>query len=72
MTKNEIIGFFRKPLTKIITRAVVYGLTAWMGLTAAEAEGAGVQLAAGLGALACLGIAAIVDRFHHKKDTAGE
>lgn len=65
----SIIQVFRKPLAKIITRAVLYGLTSWLGVSAAQADEPATKVAEGVAALLLLIATGLLDRWHHKKDT---
>jgi len=63
----------RKPLAKILTRAVVYGLGALLavaGVQDAQAEAAGLAapIAEGLAGAILLIAGALLDRWHHRKD----
>lgn len=69
MTSTEIEELFRRPLTKVLTRAVLYGLTAWLGLAAADATEPAETIAGGVIAALFLASAALIDRWHHRKDT---
>lgn len=62
----------RKPLVKILSRAVLYGLTAWAGMTAVEADEATMQIASGLAAVVAFVAGAMLDRWHNKKDRSGQ
>ena len=71
---NQIADFIRKPIIKIVTRAVLYGLTALLGALAidkAEAVGPAAAIGEGLGTVATLVVAGLIDKWHNKKDRAG-
>ena len=70
---NKIAEMLRPLLVKIITRGVLYGTTALctaLSINAAEANDSATMIGAGLGGLASLGLAAMIDRWHAKKDLA--
>ena len=71
----EIGKLVRKPLVKILTRLIGYGLgTAFaaMGLKSMETESVTVGLAEAGASLAILVIAGLIDKWHHNKDIAEE
>jgi len=70
MTKEQITQLARPLLVKVLTRLVLYALTAWLGLTAVEATDTATQVGTGLGAILALLLGVLVDRWHQKKDRA--
>ncbi len=69
---ETIINFLRAPASKIITRAILYGLTAIfakLGIDAAEASGPSAAISDAVVTVLFLVLSAIVDRLHHNADT---
>jgi len=68
---SEVLEQFRKPLVKILTRLILYGLTVlcgYLGLSGEEVETTTGQVACGVASLIFLAVAQQLDRWHHKKD----
>lgn len=70
MTKEQIQNLARPLLVKVLTRACIWLLTAYLGYTAAEAGTTGAEVAAGLGAALTAILGILIDRWHDKKDKA--
>ena len=70
MTKEQLTELARPLLVKVVTRLVLYALTAWLGMAAVEATDTATQLGSGLGAILALLLGILVDRWHQKKDRA--
>jgi len=68
MNKEALIDLIRKPLVKILTRGILYGMTTWLGMEAAAAQETSTQLSAGAAGLIFFAIGALVDAWHNKKD----
>jgi len=67
----------RRPVVKVLTRLVLYGLVAVFAWAAGEGVVGADQLrlpaeaiAEGLASLVFLGLAVVLDRWHHRKDRA--
>jgi len=64
--------WYRKPTVKIITRVILYGLSALcakLGVSAAQAQDAATAIAEGVASLLFLFIGALIDKWHHRRDT---
>jgi len=74
MTGDKIIELLRKPVAKIITRLILYGLVALfakLGIDKANANETATALGEGLTSLVLFTLAAWIDKKHHDKDTGG-
>ena len=70
---KEVLPLMRQPVAKILTRLILYGLVALFGQLGVEQFEAGNEAAAlGLAGadLLLLVVGVLIDRYHHKKDTA--
>ena len=73
ISKEQLIKFFRKPLAKIITRIVGYGLAALFGALGLKANGMSEpaeQIGFGLAAVILLVVTGYIDKKHDKADKA--
>ena len=69
---ETIKKFIRKPLAKIVARAIAYGLTTWLGVEAANAETNAAAAANGVVAAVFFLAGALLDLWHNKKDRNGK
>ena len=70
-----VVQVIRKPVVKVLTRAILYGLMALFAALSVETyadEAAPVAeaLAEGVFAVGCLIAGALIARWHHRKDRA--
>ena len=73
--KDKIIVLVRKPLTKIITRLVGYGLVVLFGsfsIEASETEASAKAIGSGIASIVILFASAAIDWWHHKQDIKEE
>lgn len=73
--KDKIIVLVRKPLTKIITRLVGYGLVALFGsfsIEASETEASAEAVGSGIVSIIILIASVLIDWWHHKQDIKEE
>jgi len=67
---EKAIETIRKPIVKIITRWVLYGLSALLGQAAfIKTENFEEAVQTIIAAIVTFLLAAIIDRWHHNKDT---
>lgn len=68
---KKLLDKWARPLiVKWITRGILYGATAWLGLTAEASNEPATQIGCGLGAIATGLLALLIDRLHQKADKA--
>lgn len=70
---TQITDIIRRPGVKMLTRLILYGLAAILaklGAATATAEGPAEAIAEGVFAAGALIAAALLDRWHHKRDLA--
>ena len=74
LDKETIVNFIRAPIVKIVTRVVLYGVSAICGtavVSAAEANEISSNVGTAIGGAVALIIAILIDRWHNKKDKEG-
>jgi hypothetical protein len=70
---DKVIDIARSYLGKLVTRGVLYGLTALLGkagIESAESSDYVTAVATGVGALVSLLAGALIDKWHVGRDTA--
>jgi hypothetical protein len=69
---DTLVKIARSYVGKIITRSTLYGLTTWLGVSAANASDTATVFGEGAAALLCAVAAALVDKWHVGQDTKTE
>jgi len=68
---KDTIGKLARPLlVKYATRGVLWALTTWLGMAAAEAQTTAGEIGNAAGAIGCAALAIVIDYFHHRADKA--
>lgn len=70
MTMEQMLAWLRPFAVKATTRLVLYGLVAWLGVSAATTDEIGPAIGEGLGAILALTVAVLLDRWHQREDRA--
>ncbi len=70
MTKETITKMVRPLLVKYLTRGALWLLTAKLGYEATAAQSEAGQIGSAVGAVVCIVLGLLIDRWHHKKDKA--
>jgi len=71
--KEQLQALVRPLVVKWVTRGVLWVMTTWLALgssSAAESQETASAIGQAAGAIACLVLSLLVDRWHHKRDTA--
>ena len=70
MTKDSITKLIRPLAIKWLTRGALWLLTAKLGMDATAADSEAATIGNALGAIACVAVSLLIDRWHHKQDKA--
>ena len=70
MSKDSITKLIRPLAIKWLTRGALWLLTAKLGMDVATAESEAAAIGNGFGALVCVAVSLLIDRWHHKQDKA--
>ncbi|HUU91632.1 MAG TPA: hypothetical protein VM238_10515 [Phycisphaerae bacterium] len=73
LSKEQLQGLVRPLVVKWATRGVLWVMTTWLAVgaaNAAQAEQTAGAIAEAIGAVACLILSLLIDRWHHRKDLA--